>query len=230
MRFMSGLGSSFDPELLQARWVLRGIEPEQFVNLAVHALEQGLDGIALQQLAGLSHPTSRDLGNLPARLFAEMGLKSIGRDQALAILIARGEPRTSPVISALCKAFPDFSDRWKKHIALWGGNPAGSYNDMAEFVHFAVEDVFEKGNLDETRRIFQLLEKLLEKADQETRNLIGLGFFETLQNVASWRANGNKAYEQFFGPISKQIWSELQTMWTGKSSLMDVIRAERKNK
>jgi hypothetical protein len=99
---------------------------------------------------------------------------------------------------------------------------------MAEFVHFVVEDVYERGNLDETRRVFRFLEKLLVEADQETRNLIGLGFFETLQNVAYHRPEGNKACEQFFGPISKKLWSELKKMWAGKSSLMDVIRAERK--
>lgn len=227
---MSGLGSKFDPELLQARWVLGGIAPEQFVELAVRALEDGFDGTALQQLAGLSRPTSTDLGNLPARVFADMGLKPIHRDEAVAFLLARGEPSTSPIISALRQAFPEFSDRWKKHVAWWGGNPAGSYNDMAEFVHFVTEDVYEKGNLDETRRIFSLLEKLFVEADQGGRNLIGLGFFETLQNVASWRPNGNKVYEQFFGPMSKQVWGKLQAMWAGKSSLMDVIRAERKNK
>jgi hypothetical protein len=225
---MSGLGSHLDPDLLQARWVLGGIEPEQFVAIAVSALEHGFDGAALQQLAGLSRPTSNDLGTLPARVFAGMGLKPIDQDEAVALLLARGEPSTSPVISVLRKAFPDFGDRWKKHITLWGGNPAGSHNDMAEFVHFVVEDVYEKGNLDETRRAFQLLEKLLVEADQETRNLIGLGFFETLQNVASWRPRGNKVYEQFFGPTSKRVWSEIQMMWAGKSSLMDVIRAEQK--
>jgi predicted NAD/FAD-binding protein len=101
---------------------------------------------------------------------------------------------------------------------------------MAEFVHFVVEDVYEKGNLDETRRVFQLLEKLLVESDQETRTFICLGFSETLQNFASWRPEGNKVYEQFFGPMSTKVWSELQTMWTGKSSLMDVIRAEQENK
>ena len=159
-----------------------------------------------------------------------MGLKPIDREEAVELLIARGEPSTSPVVSALREAFPDFSKRWKKHIAWWHGNPAGSYNDMSEFVCFVVEDVYEKGDLDQTRRIFQLLEKFLVEADQETRNLIGLGFFETLQNFASWRPGGNKAYEQFFGPSSKQVWSELRSMWAGKSSLMDVIRAERRSK
>jgi hypothetical protein len=225
---MTGLGSKLDPELLQARWVLGGIEPEQFVQIAVSALEQGFDGTALQQIAGLSQPTSKDLGNLPARVFAEMGLKPIDQDGAVYLLLTRGQPSTSPVIYALRKAFPDFGDRWKKHIAWWGGNPAGAYNDMAEFVHFVVEDVHEKGNLDEKRRFFQLIEKLLVEADQETRDLIGLGFFETLQNVASHRPPGNQEYEQFFGPMSKRVWGELQKIWAGKSSLMEVIRAEQK--
>ena len=227
---MSGLGSNLDPELLQARWVLGGIEPEQFVAIAVSALEQGFDGTALQQLAGLSRPTLSDLDTLPERFFAGMGLKPINQDEAVARLLARGEPATSPAMSTLRQAFPDFGERWKKHVASWGGNSAGSYNDMGEFVHFVIEDLHQKGKLDETRRVFQILENLLVEADQETRDLIGLGFFETLQNLASHRPQGNKVYEQFFGPMSRKVWSELQKMWAGKSSLMDVIRVEQKNK
>ena len=225
---MSRSESNLDLELLQAKWVLGGMEPEQLVRLAVSALQNGHDGTALQQLAGLSQPTSRDLGNLPANAFAEMGLKPIDQNRAVSILLDRGEPSTSPAVFALRQAFPDFSDRWKKYIVDCGGNSAGSYIDMAEFVHFVVEDVYERGYLDEARRVFRFLEELLQGADQETRNLIGLGFFETLQNFASWRPGGNKVYEQFFGPMSRQVWSELQEMWAGKSSLMDVIRAEQK--
>jgi hypothetical protein len=227
---MNGLGSNLDPELLQARWVLGGIEPEQLVAIAVSALEQGFDGTALQQLAGLSRPTLSDLGTLPERVFAAMGLKPINQDEAVARLLARGEPFTSAVISALRQAFPEFEERWKKHVASWGGNSAGSYNDMGEFVHFVIEDLDEKGKLDETRRVFQVLENLLVEGDRETRDLIGLGFFEALQNVASHRPQGNKVYEQFVGPMSRKVWNELQKMWAGKSSLMDVIRAEQKNK
>lgn len=54
----------------------------------------------------LRRPTSTDLGNLSARVFAEMGLKPIDRDESVALLLARGEPRTSPVISTLRQAFP----------------------------------------------------------------------------------------------------------------------------
>jgi hypothetical protein len=202
---MSAFANNLDPDLLQARWVLGGIDPEQFVEISVSLLECGFDGTALQQLAGLSRPTLRDLGDLPARVFAEMGLKSIDQDEAVALLLARGEPSTSPVISALRQAFPDFTLRWKKHVAWWGGNPAGSYNDMSEFVDFVVEDVYEKGNLNETRRVFQLLENLLVESDQETRNLIGLGFFETLQNCASWRPH-NQVYEQFLAQYQSKYW------------------------
>ena len=51
-----GPHNHLDAELLQARWVLGAIDPEQFVELAVSALEHGFGGTALQQLAGLSRP------------------------------------------------------------------------------------------------------------------------------------------------------------------------------
>jgi hypothetical protein len=220
---MSDFRANLDIELLYARWVLGGVEPHQLVHLALSALEQGIDGTALQQLAGLTQPTSRDLGTLPTRAFAEMGLKAIGREEAAVALLDRGQPA---VLSNLRRAFPNFSERWKKCVANQGAEYAGSYLGMAEFVHFVVEDVYEKRNIDETRRVFQVLEEQLVEADQETTDLVLLGFFETLQNFASWRRGGNRVYEQFLGPISRAIWNELQRMWAGKSSLMDVIRAE----
>ncbi len=100
---------------------------------------------------------------------------------------------------------------------------------MAEFVHFVVEDLYEMGNLDDVRRVFEFMERLLAEGDQETRDLVVLGFFETLQNFASWRPYGNGAFEQFLGPMSRKAWLEIRLAWAGKSSLADVIRAERKH-
>jgi hypothetical protein len=77
--------------------------------------------------------------------------------------------------------------------------------------------------------VFQVMERLLAERDQETRDLIGWGFFETLQNVSSWRQEGNKVFEQFLGPVSRRAWTDIQSAWAGKSSLADVIRAERKH-
>jgi len=156
-----------------------------------------------------------------------MGLDQIDTNQAVTLLIARGEPSTSNTITTLRDAFPDFSERWKKHVSIWGGNPAGSYNDMAQFVLFVVEDLYENGNLNEVRRVFKLLDALFVEGDQEVQDLIGLGFFEGLQNIASWRPYGNGAFEQFMTPATMRIWREIKRQWAGKSSLMDVVRAER---
>ncbi len=38
---------------------------------------------------------------------------------------------------------------------------------------------------------------------------------------------GNTVFEPFFGPMSKRVWKEIRRNWKGKSSLMDIIRAER---
>jgi hypothetical protein len=216
-----------DIELLQVRWLLNGINPEELPAKALAALEHGYEGTALRRLAGLVRPTRADLGNLPEQTFADMDLKPIDEDQAVALLIARGEPFITPVVAALVEAFPDAAPRWRKHIASWGGAPAGSYVEMAELVHFVVEDLYEKQKLDEVQRMFEMLEQLLAHADQETTDLITLGFFETLQNFASWRPYGNKVFKPFLGPKSAQIWREIERIWAGKSSLAEVIRAER---
>lgn len=216
-----------DPQLLQARWVLGGVAPEEWVDQAISALDQGFDGTALRQLAGLVRPTQWDLGHLPERALAEMGLDPCDKERAVSLLVARGATLTNETILSLVETFPTFSPRWRKHLEYWQGEPAGDYNDMAEFVHFVVGDLYEKGNLDEMRRVFDCLERLFTEGNQGTRNLIGLGFFETLQSFTSWRPYGNTVFEPFFGPMSKRVWKEIIRNWKGKSSLMDVIRAER---
>ena len=226
---MTAPEQKIDLQLLQVRWVLGSLRPEQLVDQAALALEQGFDGTALRQLAGLmiKKPAISDLEHLPERAFAELGLQPCDRDQAADFLVARGARLTNKTVWTLVEAFPSFGGRWREHIAWWGGEPAGTYLDIAEFVHYVVEDLYEKSRFDEIRRAFSLLEKLFADGDQDTRNLIGLGFLETLQNFASWRPYGNTVFEEFLGPMSKQCWREIQQMWAGKSSLMDVIRAER---
>jgi hypothetical protein len=50
---MSERTKHLDPQLLQARWVRDGVAPEEWVDQATSALDQGFDGTALRQLAGL---------------------------------------------------------------------------------------------------------------------------------------------------------------------------------
>ena len=218
-----------DPELLQARWVLGGIRPEDLVSQALSALEQGFAGIALQQIAGLDQPTLSDLRDLPERAFAEMGLKPMDKKAAVDFLVRRGGFSANNIFQSLLIAFPAFSDRWRKHIEWWGGGPAGDYMDMSEFVHFVVDDLHETAKIEDVRRAFEFMESRLQQSDRETRDLIGWGFFETLQNVASHQPGGYAEYEQFLGPASTEVWRLIEKVWAGKSSLMDVIRAERQD-
>src|SRR5690349_2266014 len=97
----------FEPELLQARWLLGGIRPEDLPDLATLALEHGFAGNALQYLAGLMRPTLADLEDLPARAFADMGLKPMDKDAAVTFLIANGMPANATIF-VLLELFPDF--------------------------------------------------------------------------------------------------------------------------
>lgn len=220
------LDDKFDAEVMQAKWVLGGTNPEVLAEQAIAALRSGFSGMALQQLAGLVKPRRADLEDLPRRAFADMGLQPLNKEEAVSLLMARGIPPVHPAVAALLDAFSQFMSRWREHIAHWGGEPAGSYIDIAEFVHFVVEDLYEQGKHDEITRVFQVLESLLAGADDATTNLIALGFFETLQNFAGWRPYGNQVFEEYMGQQAKQIWQELRRIWAGKSSLAEVIRAE----
>jgi hypothetical protein len=227
---MNSADNKFDPELLQARWVLGSIGAEEFVAQALIALEEGRDFPALRQIAGLEKPTTGDLGTLPERAFRELGLQRIDILQAASVVVDRHKASTSPAISELVGSFPEFGPRWNKHVVAWGGAPAASYIDMAEFVHFAVEDLYEKGAAAETQRAFDMLERLLTKGDEATKGLVALGFFETLQCFTSWRPYGQTAFEKFLDTNSRDVWNDLHIIWRGKSSLTDVIRAENKGK
>jgi hypothetical protein len=224
---MTNAAKRLDAELLQARWVLGRLGGEELVSQAVLALEQGFDGAALRQLAGLNKAATRDLGNLPERAFSEMGLMRSDRAHAISFLSSRAANLTNPLVFSLVQSFPGISMRWRGHLANWAGEPAGAYNDMAEFVHYVVEDLYEKNQADEIHRVFDTLETLFVNGDRATRDLLGFGFFETLQNFASWRPYGNEVFVQFLRPMSKQCWQEIRGQWKGKSNLMDVIKAER---
>src|SRR5262249_778869 len=147
------------------------------------ALDQGFDGTALRQLAGLMNPTQRDLGHLPDRALAEMGVHPCDKDGAVSILVSCGASLTGETMLILVETFPAFLPRWRKHLEWWQGEPAGQYNDMAEFTRFVIEDLYEKRDFDQVQRVFDCLEGLFTGGNQETRDLIGLGFYESLQNV-----------------------------------------------
>ena len=138
------------------------------------------------------------------------------------------EPSEAEVMPRLIADFPGLRPRWEKHLELWKGEPAGSYNDIAEFAHFVVQDLYPNGNTADLQRAFDLMERWLLNGNQNLRDLIAIGFLEDVQNVASWQTFGREAFIPFLGSLSRQAWNEIEGTWAGKTSLMEVIRAERK--
>ena len=56
------------------------------------------------------------------------------------------KPSEAGIMPRLIADFPGFRPRWEKHLELWKGEPAGNYNDIAEFAQFVVKDLYPSGN------------------------------------------------------------------------------------
>src|SRR6266446_102806 len=132
------------------------------------------------------------------------------------------------IIPFLLERCPEFVPAWKEHQNGINAD-VGPYTDVAEFVHFIL-DSYDRGNQELMPRIFQAVEDLLIKGDSSVQQIAALGILETLQCAASWKPYGNKAFIQWLGPKSRAVWDELVEIWRGKSSLMDVVRAEQRQK
>jgi hypothetical protein len=117
--------------LARTRWVLGGVAPEEWVDQAISALDRGFDGTALRQLAGLVRPTQLDLGHLPERALAEMGLDPCDKECAVSLLVARGATLTSETILSPVEGFPAFSPRWRKlleYVGFYSSESPGGQN------------------------------------------------------------------------------------------------------
>jgi hypothetical protein len=132
------------------------------------------------------------------------------------------------IIPFLLERCTEFAPVWEEHQR---GVKAGSgiYIDVAEFVHLLVES-YEQGKLELMPRAFKAVEDLFIEGDSTVQEIAALGILETLQCAASWKPFGKKAFIPFLGPKSLKAWNEIEIIWRGKSSLMDVIRAENKRK
>ncbi len=139
-----------------------------------------------------------------------------------------GSLTEADLIPSLLTEFPKFRPRWQAHLESWHGEPAGNYNDMAEFVHFVVEDLYPSEQRQDVKRVFELMEQWLTSGNKTVQGLVVVGFLETLQNFASWQSFGKEAFIPFLGPKSRDAWKEIERVWAGKSNLAEVIRAERR--
>jgi hypothetical protein len=131
------------------------------------------------------------------------------------------------VITNLIEACPGIESKWEEHLAWWGDEERGSYNDISVIAHYLVERVTED-QTDFFPKVFQLIEQYLVEGGEEIRNLMVVGLLEGLQNVGSWESVGYRVFEKWLGPESQLAWRYLEKLWEGKSSVMDVLREERR--
>ena len=102
---------------------------------------------------------------------------------------------------------------------------ASLLSSLEQFARFIIA-AYESGDRDELKPAFAIMESGLASGDAEVREAVAVGFFETLQNVASHRAFGAGAFRGYLGDNSRQAWEELNAAWEGKSSLMEVVAEE----
>ena len=146
---------------------------------------------------------------------------TLHREDVLSVI---QKPQVMPLILARC---PAFIPTWEKHRAFWGGKEAGIYNDLGEFATFVV-DAYSRKETETISAAFRTIEECLVEGDEEVQAAAGIGFLEDIQTIASNRPFGAAVFVQWLGSKSKGVWAEIEEIWRGKSSLMDVVRAERR--
>ena len=130
------------------------------------------------------------------------------------------------VVPLLLQACPSAKVAWDAHVAWWGGESAGSYNDAAVFVEHIVES-YRDGRVSEFPAFFALVERAIVEGDSLTLPLATIGLIETMQIVASHERFGPSVFEPWLGTESRKHWVQIAAAWDGASSLADMIRKEK---
>ena len=133
------------------------------------------------------------------------------------------------IIPDLLKLCPGIDPRWQEHLEFWEGDERGEYNDISVIVHFVVDSFTEDNSLF-FPNLFNKIEDIINTGHPKQKEIAILGFLETLQTVASNSPYGYKPFERWLGPLSLIEWHNIEKLWQGKTSLMDVIRYEKKQK
>ena len=130
-------------------------------------------------------------------------------------------PTEAEVMPRLIAEFPGLRlhPRWEKHLEFWEGEPAGNYNDITQFVYFLVQDLYPSGKTEEVQRAFDLMEHWLNTSNVNVQELVVIGFFEDLQNLASRQPFGKEAFIPFLGLKSREAWDDLERFWAGKGTV-----------
>jgi hypothetical protein len=125
-------------------------------------------------------------------------------------------------VETIVAAAPGFRMGFAEFLQEWEGEiPLPWYLAMGDLAHYVVES-FERGITDEFPGLFATVESLLFKSEPELEDLIAIGFFEDIQNIASHRDFGANPFRQWLGPRSAILWDEVdadaqrEAAWTAK--------------
>lgn len=88
-------------------------------------------------------------------------------------------------------------------------------------------ECYERSDTAEFPVAFATIERILDEGDQDARDVAAIGVIEDLQTIGSNHSYGGDVFIEWLGPTTRVAWAQIEKMWEGKRSLMDVIRAEK---
>jgi hypothetical protein len=111
-------------------------------------------------------------------------------------------------LETIIATIPAFHQRWQAFLEYWQGEETPCYLAMGEIAHYVVDE-YEKGNQDQFKGLFSTVESVLLNDDEELQNLIWVGLFENIQNIASHRTFDADVFRAWLGPQSLIAWDEV---------------------
>ena len=114
------------------------------------------------------------------------------------------------VMQRLAAASPGFVPVLARFRDDWAEEPATPwYVGIGEFAHYLATS-YEQGQTQDFAAVFSVVEELLASADERTANLLVVGLFEDLQNIASHRAFAAGVFRAWLGPVGVHEWDRIE--------------------
>ena len=106
-------------------------------------------------------------------------------------------------------AVPDFRVTWEKFLEEWeAAGPLPWYVATSELAH-SIVDNYANGTTEEFADLFVTIESFLDSPNPELENLIAVGLFEDIQNIASHRTFGAAPFRPRLGPRRLVVWDQV---------------------
>ncbi len=109
-------------------------------------------------------------------------------------------------VEKIIATVPGFQAQWQEFLKEWEKETSPPwFLGMGELAHYLVENYAQRATA-EFPELFASVEALLHNPDPELENLITVGLFEDIQNVASHRDFGAAPFREWLGPKSTVAW------------------------